>query len=264
MRIALAISLTAMAGPISACAIFPEPDPLLGATYNADGTEALVWYADPSDAYQHGVLGDAIEGTRIRLRSSRTWNTCGVFFAWAGEDHVYEDTAPRLADMDGDGVAEVIAVRSSVSKGAQLIVYAEPNDPMENGFPDMMSVVAATPYIGTANRWLAPIGAADLDGDGTIEIAYVDRPHLAKTLRIVSIQGDQLLEEAALPGVTNHRIGERDIAGGVRDCGQGPEMIVASADWSQLLAVTYDGSFQTRQIGTDTSRSAFVAAIACQ
>ena len=31
---------------------------------------------------------------------------------------------------------------------------------------------------------LAPLGAADLDGDGKIELAYIDRPHLAKILRI--------------------------------------------------------------------------------
>jgi hypothetical protein len=50
-------------------------------------------------------------------------------------------------------------------------------------WPDVR-LLAATPHIGSANRWLAPIGAADLDGDGRVEIAYVDRPHLARTLRI--------------------------------------------------------------------------------
>jgi len=199
------------------------------------------------------------------IRSPRSWNDCDAFKVWVGEGHVFEDTAPRITDMDGDGLRDLIVVRSSLIQGAQLVVYEEPRDPFENPLPDTLNLVAATPYIGQANRWLAPIGAADLDGDGTMEIAYIDRPHLAKTLRIVSIQGDLLAEEIAAAGFTNHRIGERDIAGGVRDCGAGPEMIVASADWSQLVAVTYDGAeLMARQIGIDTTRPAFAKAMACQ
>ena len=266
MRIALAVAFGVIAAQAGAeCRIPAEPVAGLGVSYAADGTTPRAWYFDPSDIYQHGVLGDAIEGTRVRLVTPRAWNDCGVMFAFAGQDHVFEDTAPRLADFNGDGIDEVIVVRSSLTQGAQLVVYREPTTYNETGFPDMMPMLAATPYIGQRNRWLAPIGAADLDGDGTMEIAYIDRPHLAKTLRIVSIDGDVLAEEIAGAGFTNHRIGERDIAGGIRDCGDGPEMIVASADWSQLVAVTYDGdTLSARQIGTDTTRPAFAKAMACQ
>ena len=37
--------------------------------------------------------------------------------------------------------------------------------------------LAAIPFIGTRFRWLAPLGAADLDGDGRVEIAYAETPH---------------------------------------------------------------------------------------
>jgi len=264
MRLLLAAAFGLLASDAVACRITPGPVPSLGATYLDGSDQAAAWYDDPSNAYQHGILGDAIEAKQVWLRSPRSTNSCGVLFANAGDAHVFEDTAPRLVDMDGDGIDEVMAVRSSFTQGAQLIVYQEPVDPLANDNPDTLNVMASTPYIGRRNRWLAPIGAADLDGDGAMEIAYIDRPHLAKTLRIVSVQGDQLVEEAAIGGVTNHRIGERDIAGGVRDCGQGPEMIVASADWSQLIAVTYTGDFAAREIGRDTSRAAFAAAMACQ
>jgi hypothetical protein len=108
------------------------------------------------------------------------------------------------------------------------------------------------------------VGAADLDGDGRVEIAYVDRPHLARTLRLWRFDAGALVLVADLPGVTNHRTGETDIAGGIRTCGDGPEMILASADWSRLLAVRFDGAgFSQRDIGADTSRAAFAAAMAC-
>ena len=77
-----------------------------------------------------------------------------------------------MADIDGDGMAEVVVVETDISKGARLSEYSKDG------------VVATTPYIGQTHRWLAPIGFADFDGDGRIEIAYIDRPHLAKLLRL--------------------------------------------------------------------------------
>jgi hypothetical protein len=50
--------------------------------------------------------------------------------------------------------------------------------------------LASTPWIGQRFRWLAPVAAADLDGDGAMELAYVDRPHLARTLRVWRIAFD--------------------------------------------------------------------------
>ena len=250
MRLAIPVLFSIMGGVAHACDPIPMPDPLLGSV-GAD-----VWYADPTTQYGHGVLGDAVEANRIYLRSPRA--DCGVFVADAGQAHVFEDTVPRLFDIDGDGVDEVIAVRSSFSLGAQLVVYRESEG-------DTLEIMASTDYIGQRNRWLAVVGAADLDNDGQIEIAYVDRPHLAKTLRIVSVDGDTLVQETAAGGVTNHRIGERDIAGGIRDCGSGPEMIVANSNWSALLSVTsQDGTLNGQVIGEDTSRTAFAAAMECK
>lgn len=169
---------------------------------------------------------------------------------------VFEDTAPRLADVDSDGAPEVIAVESHEEEGARLAVWG-----LVDGRPRL---VHATPFIGTRFRWLAVVGAADLDGDGRVEVAYVDRPHLARVLRVWRVEDGALREVAALGGVTNHRIGERDVAGGVRDCGAGPEMLVASADWSRMLAVRLSGGqLSPREVGRDTSRAAFAAALRC-
>lgn len=165
---------------------------------------------------------------------------------------VFEDVHPRLTDLDGDGAPEVITVESDQRLGARLAVWGSDGR------------IVATPYIGTRFRWLAPVGAADLDGDGSIELAYVDRPHLAKTLRVWRYEQGELIPLGALPGVTNHRIGEPDIAGGIRSCGEMPEMLVASADWRAILAIRFEaGVFSQRQIGTDTSRDAFARALAC-
>ena len=51
------------------------------------------------------------------------------------------------------------------------------------------------------------------------------------------LDGDRLVETARFPGLTNHRIGDAVISGGLRDCGTGPELILASRDWTRILRV---------------------------
>lgn len=215
---------------------------------DADTIDAAL-YEGETGRYAHGVLGDALEHETLalRLRSGQI-----VRFTLP-QMMVFEDVAPRLFDLDGDDAPEVITVESDQTRGARLAIYG------------VAGRITATPFIGTRFRWLAPLGAADLDGDGHVEIAYVDRPHLAKKLRIWRFEADRLTEVTSFAGVTNHRIGEEDIAGGIRRCGGLPEMILADAGWHSLLALRFvDGSVTRREIGPDTRRSAFAAAMRCE
>jgi hypothetical protein len=221
---------------------------LVAGGQGAADTITAARYDNPTTRYAHAVLGDNIEHGAL------------VLTLRSGEERrfelplssVFEDTAPRLVDVDLDGHPEVVTVESSQSQGARLAIY------------DATGRRAATPYIGTRFRWLAPIGAADLDGDGQVELAYIDRPHLAKTLRIWRFANSGLTQIASLPGLTNHRIGEADIAGGVRSCRGVAEMILATADWQKMVAVRMVGTgLETTVIGSDTSRAAFRRALSC-
>lgn len=177
--------------------------------------------AEPTDRYDHAVLGDALEWGALRL----TLEDGRSVLIRLAETRVFEDVAARLADIDGDGAPEVIVVETDLTRGASLAVYRPKGK------------IAATPFIGQRNRWLAPAGIADFDGDGRVEIAYVDRPHLRADLVFVRLEGDRLVETLRLPGLTNHRIGDSFISGGVRDCGQGAELVLASKDWSRVMRV---------------------------
>ncbi|WP_245624086.1 FG-GAP repeat domain-containing protein [Jannaschia donghaensis] len=215
-----------------------------------------VWYADASDSYGHGIMGDVLDGKTLGAQTRRMASLCFAATVSAGANHVFEDIAPRLTDVDGDGRADIVAVRSSFAKGAQLVVYTLRGDALE--------ILAATPYIGQRHRWLAPAAIGDLDGDGHVEIAYVDRPHLAKTLRIWRYANGDFREVASAGGLTNHAIGDEVIHGGLRDCGQGPEIVLSNADRTRMLAVTYDGAdIAARDIGP-FSPAAAVRAVACQ
>lgn len=206
-------------------------------------------YGQPTTRYQHGVLGDTIEYGALELRlsdgSARTLTL--------PKSRVFEDLAPRLVDVDLDGDPEIIAVESSLTLGARLSIYDE------NG------LLTATPYIGRSHRWLAPIGAADLDGDGHIEIAYIDRPHLAKTLRIWRYKSGQLINIANQSGYTNHRIGWDFILGGIRECANDLEIITASGNWSQIMAtkLSADGQLISSEIGSYDRPEDLTSALTC-
>ena len=208
-------------------------------------------YDAPTTRYAHGVLGDAIEWGALvmEVEGGRTVRLV------LPQERVFEDVAPRLYDVDGDGDKEVIVVESHQAVGARLAIY------------DPDGLVAANDYIGQANRWLAPIGvgAADFDGDGLVELVYIDRPHLAKTLRVFTFVDGALKPIARFPGVTNHRIGESDIAGGIRYCGRGPEMIVASVNWERVLSLGFNGQrFALNDLAPHEGRESFARAMACE
>lgn len=208
-------------------------------------------YDDPTTRYPHGVLGDTIEHGSLVMETAEG----RLFRVTLPETRVFEDTEPRLFDVDGDGDREAITVESDAELGARLAIY------------DVTGLVAANDFIGQRNRWLAPagIGAADIDGDGRVELVFVDRPHLVKTLRIYEYRKGNLQLEASFMGVTNHRIGERDIAGGIRTCGDMPEIVLADDAWTEVLAIRWDGTrFGMSRLGPHRDRSSFAEAMSCK
>ncbi|MGR3465486.1 FG-GAP repeat domain-containing protein [Limimaricola sp.] len=191
-------------------------------------------FAEPTTRYAHGVFGDTEEWGAL-VMVTEAGETLRVRLP---ETRVFEDTAPRLADVDGDGAREAVVVETDADQGARLSVYGPGG------------LVAATPFIGTAQRWLAPLPPADLDGDGRVELGYVDRPHLARVLRVWRMQDGALTQLDALEGLTNHRFGAPDIAGGLRDCGDGPEWVLADSGWRRIMAVRLaDDRLAARDIG---------------
>lgn len=205
-------------------------------------------YADETTRYDHGILGDAVEygsliltlegGKRLRLSLPQS--------------RVFEDLAPRLADLNGDGAPEVIVIETDIARGAQLAVYGETGK------------IAATDFIGRTHRWLAPIGAADLDGDGRAEIAYVETPHLGKTLKIVRLVGDRLVLIAKADGLTNHKIGDAFIQGRIASCNGQISILTANANWSRIMATTLsDGQLSSRDIGRYTDPKSLDTTAGC-
>ena len=202
---------------------FPSSQVDVDVTGLPTGSIASAWYDGATDRYRHGVLGDAIEPSILSATDSEG---CTVTTE-LDEEHVFEDLAPRLANLDGKPGAEIVTIRSHQSYGAQVAVYQLTDNKLD--------VLASTPYIGTANRWLAPVGIADFNNDGDMDIAFVDRPHLAKVLRVWSYLDGELVQIAKKSGYSNHKIGEDFISGGIKNCDNTVSMITADAYWRRIM-----------------------------
>jgi hypothetical protein len=155
------------------------------------------WLAGPTRRYDHGVLGDAIEAGKLVVDDTQ------------GKRHtltlpnnaVFEDRFARLADLDGDGSDEIIVVKSYLNKGAALAVLILT--------PKGLEIVAETPPIGRAHRWLNPAGIADYDGDKRDEVAIVVTPHIGGRLEFWDYRDGRLRRQTHLNGYSNHAIGSR-------------------------------------------------------
>ncbi len=217
-------------------------------------------FSEPTTRYAHGVLGDAVEWGALELTIDKCFGCDSAVVETRlirlPQTRVFEDLAPRIF-RDDDGSTLVAVVESDANLGARLSIY------------DQNGLYVATPFIGRANRWLAPIGAADFDGDGWIDLAYIDRPHLAKTLRVWRLDrhkdAPRLSEIASKPGLTNHRIGDDFVTSGLRDCGQGPEIITVDANWQTIMATRLSGNTLTStKVAPFKGQPSMTKALSCE
>lgn len=193
---------------------------------------ARAWLTDPTERYAHGILGDAVEAGGLALE--RPDGRVARYKLDAGS--VFEDRRVRLIDLDGDGRDEAIVVQSYLDAGAALAVF---------GLDDSGVVfLSEVPAIGRANRWLNPVGAADFDGDGRTEVAFVETPHIGGALRLYEYRDGKLHEDHAARGFSNHAIGSREQSqAAVHDwTGDGvPDIAIPDARRRALRFVTFAG-----------------------
>lgn len=156
-------------------------------------------YADPVDRYGHFALGRPHEYGRL---VASTQARRRLEFALP-QDEVFEDLEPRLIKLAAGAPQEVLAIASHRERGSRIVVIGAKSGRLE--------VSAESPAIGTPNRWLNPVGVADLDGDGLAEIAAVITPHIGGTLKIYRRAGRHLVEIAALEGFSNHAYGSSEL-----------------------------------------------------
>ncbi len=171
-----------------------------GAIATADGPGIVeAWYGNPTTRYDHGILGDRIEGgSLIVVDDSGLCNTITL-----DPGHVFEDITLRIADIDGHGRNDVVVIRSGLATGAAIAIYSVPGSALVER--------ASIPPIGLTHRWLNVAGIADFNGDGALDIAIVKTPHIGGRLDIWTMRGGRLMLLAAAKGFSNHVIGSTEL-----------------------------------------------------
>ncbi len=209
---------------------------------------AGAWLIEPTRRYDHGVLGDAIEagGLRARLRDG------GELDYRLPADSVFEALRAWVIDLDGDGLDEIIVVRSYLDAGAALAAY---------GVRDGEIVqLAETAPIGRAYRWLNPAGVGDFDGNGGLDIAYVQTPHIGGILYILSFRDGRLRRDGRLGGFSNHAMGSRALGlSAVLDLdGDGAEELILPAAGRRKLKILSFAGGEFRELGEIVHGAAIV------
>ena len=189
------------------------------------------WYDGATSRYDHGVLGDEIEASILRFKIK---NKDCIYSASLTLDKslVFEDLNPRLKDINNDGNLEIIVIQSHQNLGARIVVY-------KLNHANKLEEFVSTPFIGKRYRWLAISAIADINKDGFMDIVYIDRPHLANILRVWTYKNNDFYELASIRGLSNHRIGNNFISGGIKSCKGEIEIITANGDWSHIMSTKF-------------------------
>lgn len=155
-------------------------------------------YALPSERYGHGILGDKIEAGQLVVVAD------SVFYEFTlAENYVFEDIRPRLYDVDGDDVPEIITIRTNVLQGGGIVIYKIGDNKLLE--------YAKVPDIGRSFRWLNIVAINDLDNDGMTELVWIETPHIGGTLKVAKIKQGTLEILHTKAQYSNHAIGERNL-----------------------------------------------------
>ncbi len=223
---------------LSVVDVLPDARPLQAdIDGSGDGGHVVVLAGPDAQRYGHGVLGDAVEATRVCLLERHSLDLMREQVL--APPHVLEDIAPRRVPIGSrDGL---LTVRSG-PQGAQLVlVDADP------AAPASLRIAASGPALGTAKRWLSPTT------DGRRWMA-VHTPHIGGVLHEYRVEDRELKATRVLEGVSNHSIGSRqlDLAAWL-----GPWLLMPDQPQRKLLLL--DGRSGWRQVHEWQLRSRLTA-----
>lgn len=186
--------------------------------------------SDPTNAYPHGVVGDRVEASTATVFDADDGAILGV--AVAPEGTVFETVAPMWADIDDDGVSELVLTASDASSGARLLAYSWDG-----------VLLAAAPPIGNGQRWRNLLGVASFGDE--LRIVDVQTPHIGGIVQWFEVDGDLLNKVAGASEFSTHRIGSRNLDQGLIIDGDGDgtvDVVVPNQRQDAISVLRLDGT----------------------
>lgn len=207
---------------------------------------AWVWLGSPTRRYPHGALGSPVHAGSVHaLVKTRTgqWKVVALELPL---NRVYEDRVPRIVDLDQDGREEIVLIEADALRGAALVVLGLDHAPEGPRLVER----ARGPFAGSTFRWLNPVGVADFDVDGKLDLASVVTPHIGGVLQLLHYRPPALVPYARALDVSNHRMGalEQDLAVIVEQPGQRPTIVLPDMSRRALHALRWDAPGQWTEL----------------
>jgi hypothetical protein len=221
------------------------------------GNIAWAWLGSPTERYDHDALGSVVHAGSLHALIRQASGELVPVSVQVPPSRVIEDRAPRLADLDGDGLDEIIVVESDLQLGSSIVVYGVQAGTA--GRPPALVERARSPYLGTSHRWLNPVGVADFNGNGHLDIAAVTTPHLDGVLTLYSYRPPSLEPVAMMSGLSNHRIGttEQQLSAIVHGPGKRTTVIIPARGLRTMHAVRMvDGKWRDVSSSVDLPKRA--------
>jgi len=230
-------------------AVLPDARPLqVDFDGRGDGGHIAVLAGPDGSRYDHGVLGDAIEATRVLWLERHGLEVLRELSLPA--PHVFEDIAPRPVMLPGArSGAGLLTVRSGPDGGQLALLTADPARPRR------LRLAALGDTVGGFHRWLAPT----TDGH---HLAAVHTPHIGGVLHVYQHDGQSLTRRRLVGDVSTHRIGTRetDLAAWLHGLlvlpsqdGRRLRRLNPAADWAELGAMPLPGRATLTTVLADSS-----------
>jgi hypothetical protein len=203
-------------------AVLPDAVPVVAdLDRTGDGGHVAVLAGPDRQRYPHAVLGDDVEATRVLWLDRHTLRPLRTLRL--DEPDVFEDRHLRPWRLP-DGRSALVTVRSGPMGAQMAVVAASRRD------ASALEIAAAGPFIGTRNRWLSPASVDPADAD----LYAVHTPHIGGVLQRYRAAAGGLHAERVASGLTNHRIGTRDLDSTAR---LGRWLLVPMQDWQRMAIV---------------------------
>lgn len=199
----------------SADAVLPDARPLQAdLDGRGDGGHVVVLAGADRSRYDHGVLGDAVEATRVLWLERHGLEPMRELTL--PPPHVFEDIAPRAVALRGG--TGLLTVRSGPDGGQLALVAVDP------ARADKLRLLALGDGVGGRHRWLAPT----TDGQ---RLLAVHTPHIGGVLHEYRLEGERLDRSRVAGDVSTHRIGTRETELAVW---RGTKLVLPSQDGMRL------------------------------
>jgi len=196
-------------------------------------TGLIAVYANATnERYVHAIMGDDIEGSSlVILNVVEDKLNIVAQVDLPGED-IYEGLSPIWADVNEDGVQDLITTISNSFEGAWMRAYIFDGE-------NIISEVDS-PSIGQGNRWRHQLAWGAFGANGEMQLASVLTPHIGGIVEFMQYTGTSLQIVGRQGGYSSHLIRSRNldmaVAGDFDGDGQ-PEIVVPSQDYTRIAGI---------------------------